>query len=156
MDVLTGDISPLVYRHTIKDDLKTIALDGRLLQVFLELDGDRSLGQVARSQGLNMADMRDMIERLIRLDLVEIVPRHVSVLDREFIEFLTGQLAIAIGPIAGVLIDDEVAAMGHRLSQFPTARAAELVNVLSDQIQREEKKTSFGANMHAKLKEKGY
>jgi hypothetical protein len=156
MDILTGDISPLVYRHVIKDDLKTIALDGRLLQLFLDLDGRKSLAQVARKTGMNMTDMRDMIARLIELELVEIVPRSFAVVDKNFVEFLHAELARAIGPIAGVLIEDEMAAMGHSLDRFPAARAAELIEALSREIQREEKKVIFNNNMLIKMKEKSY
>ena len=156
MDVLTGDISSLVYRHVVKNDLKNIALDGQLLQIFLDLDGNKDLGQVARSMGLNMTDMRDAIARLIDLDLVETVQRNISSLDREFFDYLNAQLAHAIGPIAGVLIEDEIAQMGHALSQFPRARVAELVELLAREIKREEKKAIFKKNMFIKIKVKGY
>ena len=156
MDVLTGDISPLVYRHVIKEDLKTIAMDGRLLQLFLDLDGKKSLAQVARKTGMNMTDMREMIARLIELELVEIVPRSFAVVEKDFVEFLQAELARAIGPIAGVLIEDEMAAMGHSLDRFPAARAGELTEALSREIQREEKKVIFNNNMLIKMKEKGY
>lgn len=156
MDVLTGDISSLVYRHVVKNDLKNIALDGRLLQIFLDLDGNKDLGQVARSMGLNMTDMRDAIARLIDLDLVETVQRNISALDREFFDYLNAQLAHAIGPIAGVLIEDEIGEMGHALSQFPRARVAELVELLAREIKREEKKAIFKKNMFIKIKAKGY
>lgn len=156
MDVLTGDISSLVYRHVVKNDLKNIFLDGQLLQVFLDLDGRKNLGQVARSMGLNMTDMRDVIARLIDLDLVETVHHHISSLDKEFFDYLNAQLAIAIGPIATVLIEDEIAEMGHTLSQFPRARVAELVELLAREIQRDEKKSIFKRNMLIKIKEKGY
>ena len=156
MDVLTGDISSLVYRHVVKNDLQNIALDGQILQVFLYLDGKKNLGQVARSVGMNMTDMRDAIARLIDLDLVETVQRNISSPNRDFFDYLNSQLANAIGPIAGVLIEEEIVEMGHSLSQFPRTRVAELVELLAREIQREEKKTLFKKNMLAKIKQEGY
>jgi len=42
------------------------------------------------------------------------------------------------------------------VARFPTRKAPELVESLSREIQREDKKTAFKQSMVRKIKEKGY
>ncbi|MBW2357715.1 MAG: hypothetical protein JRF21_03180, partial [Deltaproteobacteria bacterium] len=75
---------------------------------------------------------------------------------KDFLDFLNAQLALSIGPIAEVIIEDTVDDLGHSLSKFPSHRAAELVDLLSREIQREEKRGIFKKNMVNKIREKEY
>jgi hypothetical protein len=58
-----------------------------------------------------------------------------------------------MGPIADVVIEDEIREMGENYSKFPAHRAAELVDVLARQILREERKVAFQQAMVRKLRE---
>ena len=71
-------------------------------------------------------------------------------------KYLFGQYSLAVGPIAEVLIEDEVQNLGYDLSRFPVQRLAELMNRLYREIKREEKKMIFKTNMMHKIREKGY
>lgn len=156
MDAILGDISLMVFRQAVKNHLKDVSLDSRLLKVFLGLDGKKDLDTVAHSTGLNMGDMREAITRLLELELIESVVPAESFADDEFIRYLSSQFSKAIGPIAAVLIEDEVANMGCSLTRIPTSRVAELVGQLSREIRRKEKKDGFKLDMVNKMKEKGY
>jgi hypothetical protein len=65
-------------------------------------------------------------------------------------------LSLALGPIAQVLIEDEVRNLGHEISGFPGHRVAELVDNLAQDIRRKEKKIVFLKMMAAKIREKRY
>ncbi len=64
-----------------------------------------------------------------------------------FFDYLRHQLSTAVGPIAAILIEDGVNDIGHTLSRFPRKHAAELVELLSRDIQREEKRNLFKKNL---------
>ena len=66
------------------------------------------------------------------------------------------QLSLAVGPIAEIIIEEEMADLGYDPLKFPSKRAAELVDLVSREIQREDKKNLFKQNMIKKIKEKGY
>ena len=100
--------------------------------------------------------MRDVISKLLQLKLIEKVEEKILSLDNDFIEYLFGQFSLAVGPIAQVLIEDEMQDLGFNVTQFPTQRIAELVDRLSREIRREEKKAQFKRNMINKIREKGY
>ena len=156
MDLSSAGISTMVFKRLLRDDLGDFSLDQKMLTVFMELDGQKNLGAVARKAGLNMSSMREVISKLLQLKLIEKVEEQILFLDRDFIEFLFGQYSLAVGPIAQVLIEDEIRDLGFTISQFPTQRVAELVDRLSREIRRDEKKSDFKRNMINKIREKGY
>ncbi len=156
MDILSGNISSIVFRQVVKDNLGNVSIDSRLLRVFLAFDGQKTLERVAKETNLDMVAMREIISRLMSLELVEPANKAMLTLDKEFIDYLTSQLSRALGPIAGLLIEEVVAEMGYSLKQFPSAQAAELIDLLARDIQRDQKKNPFKMNMINKIRERGY
>ena len=156
MDVLSGNISSMVFKQAVTGTVDDITLDSSLLNVLLELDGKKNLGIVAQKTGLNMGELRDAISRLLQLKVVESAAEAILMADEEFFNFLNTQLSFAVGPIAEVLIEDEIVNMDHDILKFPASKAAELVEMLAMTIEREEKRSVFKLNMVNKLKEKDY
>ena len=156
MDLSSGEISTLLFKRLLRDDLGDFSLDRMMLTVFMELDGQTNLGAVAKKVGLNMSSMREVISKLLKLNLIEKVEDKIRLLDNDFIEYLFAQFSLAVGPIAQVLIEDEVYDLGFDLSGFPPQRVAELIDRLTREIRREEKKALFKRNIINKIREKGY
>ncbi len=156
MDLSSGEISTLLFKRLLRDGLGDFALDAMMLTVFMELDGQTNLGAIAKKAGLNMSSMRDVISKLFQLNLIERVEDKTRFLDNDFIDYLSAQFSIAVGPIAQVLIEDEIYDLGFDMSKFPAQQVAELVDRLTREIRREEKKAIFKRNMINKIREKGY
>jgi hypothetical protein len=102
---------------------------------------------------MNMGKLKEVLTRLHSYQLIEKVENAVPMLEKEFFDFLTGQLSLAIGPIAEFLIEDEIRELGDDSTRIPLPRAAELVNLLARQIPREEKRVGFQQAMVKKIKE---
>jgi hypothetical protein len=153
MQVLAGDISKLVLKRTVRADLGEVSLDSEMLQVLMELDGKNNLGQVARSLNMNMKNLRIILNKLYKLHLCEAARDAISTLGRDFFNYLSAELSRAMGPIADVVIEDEISEMGENQAKFPAHRAAELVDMLARQILREERKVAFQQAMVKKLRE---
>lgn len=156
MDVSSGGVAGLVFKQAISGDLGKLALDGRMLSVLMNLDGKKNLGQVAQQLGLNLATIRPIVAKLIKYKLVERIEVTVNAVDQEFISFIISQLSVAIGPLGGIVVEDGLEDLGYTKKNFPTHRTAELVNLLSQEIQREDKRIQFKQMMLKKIKEKGY
>jgi len=153
MDLSSGDISAMVFRRVSRDDLGQIALDGHMLNVLMELDGAKSVSVISKKIGFTMSSMRVTISKLLDLKLIEPAEDAVTTLNKDFFDYLDGQLSLAIGPIARVIIEDTVRLFGQGLSKFPSYRAAELVDMLSQEISREDKRVTFQRAMLEKIKE---
>lgn len=152
-NLFSGDISKMVLKRTVRADLGEVSLDSQMLQVLMELDGKKNLGQVAQSLQMSMKDLRSVLNRLRQLKLCEPARENMPVLGKDFFDFLSACLSRAMGPIADVVIEDEVREMGEEIKNFPAHRAAELVDLLARQILREERKVAFQQAMVKKLRE---
>lgn len=156
MDLSSGDISNLVFKPVVRDDLGNFSLDGHMLSVLMALDGKKPLRQIAQNTGLNMATLREAVGKLAGLKLIESVEGPRNVADQDFIDFLVSEMSMAIGPLGEVIVEDGLEDLGFSKSNIPSHRVAELVNLLAQEIQREEKRTEFKQNMVRKIREKGY
>lgn len=156
MDFSSSELSAMVFKRVVRQDIGKFPLDHQMLSVFMELDGKAPLGTVAQKTGLNMSSMREIIAKLMQGGLVEKMDPEITVLDKDFFDFLVAHLSLAVGPIAQVLIEDEVEDLGYELSRFPGHRVAELIDNLAQAIRREEKKNAFLKMMAAKIREKRY
>ncbi len=156
MDVTSGDLSALVFKRVPTQNLGEFSLDGRMLSVLMEVDGRQSMGAIAQKLGMNLAAIRSVAAGLLELRLIEAGDDALAVLDDDFLEFLKSRLALAVGPIAEVLIEDAAGDLGYTPERFPTHRAAELVDLLARQIRREDKMTEFKQEMVSMIREKGY
>ncbi len=156
MVLSSGDISSMIYKRKVRDDMGNFSLDGQTLLILMELDGKATLGALAGKTGLNMGTIREMISKLLKLRLIEKVEKEVIPVDGYFFHSLLDEYALAIGPIAGVLIEDEVQALGYDVNSFPSYLVTELVDRLAGEVRREEKKSVFIKNMVNIIGAKGY
>ena len=156
MDFSSSELSAMVFKRVIRHDIGEFPLNHQMLSVFMALDGKAPLSAVARKTGLNMSSMREIIAKLMQNGLVEKEEQKIVMLDKDFFDYLLAHLSLAVGPIAQVLIEDEVENFGYVLSRFPGHRVAELVDKLAQEIRREEKKNEFIEKMAVKIREKKY
>ena len=156
MDFSSSELSAMVFKRVVRQDIEEFPLDPQMLSVFMELDGKTPLGRVAHKIGLKMSTMRELIAKLMQNGLVQKVEQGIATLDKDFFDFLVVHLSLAIGPIAQVLIEEEVANLGYKLAQFPGYRVAELIDNLAREIRRDEKKEIFLKSMANKIREKKY
>ncbi|MDJ0622892.1 MAG: hypothetical protein QNJ17_07990 [Desulfocapsaceae bacterium] len=156
MDLSSGGVAGLVFKQAIRGDLGKLSLDGQMLSVLMSFDGKKTLGQVAQQSGINLGAIRPIVARLIKYKLIEPVETQENVVDQDFMTFLISQLSVAIGPLGGIVVEDGLEDLGYTKTNFPTHRTAELVNLLSQEIQREDKRIQFKQVMLKKIKDKGY
>jgi DNA-binding Lrp family transcriptional regulator len=156
MVLSSGDITSKIYRRKVRDDLGDFSLDGQTLLMLMELDGKATLGSLAAKTGLSMGSIRELISKLLKLGLIEKVEKEIIPVDSVFFRQLLDELALAIGPIASVLIEDEVQDLGHDVKTFPSYLVTELVDRLAGEIRREEKKAIFIKNMVNIIRTRGY
>lgn len=152
MTPLPSDLAPLVYRRIEGRDFGELSIDSNMLNVLIGLDGRKSVADIAREKGMRMNVIRDALNRLLEYGLVEPADRAVRTLDGGFLQYLTLQMSQHVGPIAGILIEDAAKILGHPVQQIPVQRAAELVDLLSKEIQNEEKRNDFKKNMVGRIK----
>ena len=153
MVLFSDDISLLVFKRSIRDDSDAVSLNGRMLKVLLALDGKKNIAALNQSFQMSIDTLKKIISKLHDLQLVEEVEKTTPVLNAEFFDFLKKQLSLAMGPIAGFIVEDEMLEFSGNSKQIPLHRAAELVDLLARQIRRDAKRVEFQQAMIKKIKE---
>jgi len=156
MPIPSGDLSSTRYRRVVRNDVGEFSLDGHMLAVFMELDGEKTLREVAHKVGIEPPSVADAVAKLFELRLVESVQEAILPVDGAFLRDLIAEFSLAIGPVAGVVVEDAVMDLGHDLSAFPSNKTAELVELLAQELQRESDKLTFRKNMLDRIKRAGY
>ena len=141
--MFSRDISRFVFRPSIRRDMGQVSLSSVMLEVLRMLDGKRDALSVSRSLQMSMAALRDVLGDLHRLELIERVEGPREFVDRRYLKQLEGHLADVMGPMAGVLIRDEIEKMGEDPGGFPKNRTAELIDRLASKIFFEAKRNAF-------------
>ena len=153
--VFVGDIPTAWYE--VANDYGTYGYKTFPCDLFLmDLDGKATLGALAGKTGLTMGTIREVIANLLKLGLIEKVEKEIVPVGSDFFRYLLDELALAIGPIASVLIEDEVQDLGYDVNHFPNFLVTELVDRLAGEIRRKEKKAVFIKNMVSIIRAKGY
>lgn len=150
------DICKQIFRQRVGDHVESVSMDPVLLQVFLECDGRRTIAEIAGKIGREPESLQDPVHRLVELGLIHAARVGLSWVDRDFFQTLNLALSKSIGPIAPVLVDEEVEAMGHRRDRFPVDLAADLVDTLAREIQPRNKRNEFQVEMVRLIRDKGY
>ncbi len=153
MDISSRRLTDLVFKRVIRDDMENLSLDGKSLKVLMSLNGRSELSSIARDTGLDSVTLKRIISKLLDLGLVEEAKGEVKYLDKEFTDYLLGQLAIAVGPMAEVFFEDVAEEIGVSLSAIPLNRAAELIDGLARQIPRAQRRVEFQQTMVEKIRE---
>jgi len=151
-----SSVAGLVFKQAIRGDLGKLSLDGQMLTVLMSFDGKKNLTQISQQVNVELTELKPIVARLVKLKLVERVEVAVNAVDQDFIAFLVSQLSLALGPLGGIVMEDGLEDLGFTKENFPTHRTAELINLLSQEIQREDKRIQFKQAMLKKIKEKGY
>ena len=156
MGASNGSVAGLVFKQVVGGKLGNLSLDGQTLSVLMSLDGRKDLGQVGLELNIDLVAIRPIIAKLHYYKLIEKIEITPNVVDQDFLSYLISQLSVAVGPLGKVIVEDELDDLGFHRKNFPSSRAAELINLLSQEIHREDKRIEFKQAMLKKIKEKGY
>jgi len=151
LDILSGDISSLIFQLSVKNEPGEVTLDKEMLAVIQELDGKKTIGMVAKNMGLELDKLKRIIGKLLTHGIIAPTSQSMQVMKEDFFVYITDQLSLATGPMAEVLIDEAVANLGYTLSNFPKHRVQELIDLLAPRIFREEKRAVFKQNLYKKI-----
>ena len=70
-DIFEEIEAEMVFARKPKLNFDHVSLDGRMLKVLLELDGTKKLRRVSNMIGLDMKTLKDIINDLYRLGVIE-------------------------------------------------------------------------------------
>lgn len=147
----------IVFSLSPSGSTNTVSLKPQEWQVLAQVDGRRSVLEIAELLDMDEFEAARMTYSLVTAGLLreEVSPNinQQELMGDEFFERLTEEFTEIMGPLAPVIIDDEISMLGETRKTFPRSKAAELVERISLEIQDEGDRTQFQSTMLEVLRE---
>ena len=137
------DLPQRYFKKTIRNDIEKITLDAEMIRLLMAIDENKNISQVARVAEINLSRVRDILGKLLKLELVVQVTKEIIYKDRSFIIFLKTKLSEAVGPMGEILIEDILDEMGLQIDRIPVDAAPDFVRNIAREIPQEENRTLF-------------
>ena len=138
-----ADIASMVFRQAVLKSTGAFSLDRKALAILLEFDGSRTVAQIAQRLSLDRNAVFSTVRPLNSLGLIEPAAGAAEALDKDVLDRITQHLARAVGPLAAVLVEEEIQDLGYKVDGFPVVSLKHLIERLSGCIRKEEKRTDF-------------
>lgn len=147
----SSGLSQVIFRLSQHDIAGEVNLKPQAWRVLTAIDGSHTVAEVSQSVGLGEDVVAGIIEMLYKAGFLEIAPGSPPMprptLDSQVLTNLSKELTRIIGPMAEIIVDEEIAALGEKREQFPIERLPELVERLSVSIRGDAKRVQFQQTM---------
>lgn len=78
----------------------------------------------------------------------------MTTLSKNFLDYTKYELSMAVGPIAPFIFEEAINDLGHKEDHIPVDAAEMLIDMISSEIPREEKKAIFRTTIKTMMAEK--
>lgn len=152
----------LVFRLSAQRAPDEVTLKHDEWSVLSEIDGSKTAGEISDASGMGEYDTARIIYRLFAAGLVEVAtePKLKSktkrTIDPGFFDFLGEKLGRIIGPVASVILEEEIRNIGEEREDFPMDKASILVEKLSGEIADDNQRIEFQKTVLEALRSKGH
>jgi hypothetical protein len=122
--------------------------------VVTQLDGEKTVGQIAENLALNSKEINEILERLGQEDLLDLVENsdEDQTIPNEFFTKLNHEMTFLLGPVASIVINDVLETMRKDKNNFEKKYLPSLVDMLTNQIDDPIKQIEFQKNIYKSFK----
>lgn len=140
----------VTYKKTDIKSASDLNLSSADWMVLTQVNGNQSIAEIAETSSMKIDQVIGIMENLFKLNLIELFSSEIkeeSVLAPSFFKNMELMLLKIIGPVAPFVIDDVILETGDNKSKFPSEKAPELIELICDEIQDDQKKIQFQSEM---------
>ena len=147
----------MVFKLSPRRSPSEVKLRSMEWAIVTQLNGEKSVAQIAEILALNPEETEVMFSRLMHAGLLELVkmPEKNLFVTSDIFEEIEYQFTYYVGPVASILIEDLLADMKRNRSNIERKQLPLLIELLSLEISDEEKRHQFQKEMLKKMKEVG-
>lgn len=149
------EIADMTFRVHPSIKISDHSGDLQVFNLLMSIDGKRSVEMIAREDAYEMEFLTAKINQLLDMQLIEAFGVAGAALPKELIDDLASELSGFVGPMAGVLINECAAKMGHAPSNIPSAKVQTFLDALAGFIQPRSKAEEFKDRMSARISTMG-
>jgi len=153
-DALTEINDKMIFRLSSRRSPREVKLLHLEWAVVTQLDGEKSVGEIASALTLSENEVQEIFKNLIKEHLLELVSVSESTIyvPEELFDDLERELTVLVGPVAGILLEDTLREMKKDRAKFEKTSLPVIIDLLSNQISDEEKQLEFQKNILKKIK----
>ena len=137
----------LVFKLSSKRAPDEVKLKHEEWSVLSQIDGKTTVGEISKELKIGEYDTAYILYKLFSSGLIEVdtePQRNVKKLvDEGFFDFVEKNLAEIIGPVATVILEDEIKNMGEEKGSFPMGKVSLLVEKISGDIANDTQRIAF-------------
>ena len=139
------------FTKVVRQNMEEITLDAEMIRLLMVIDENKNISQVAREAEMNLAQVRDVLVKLLKLELVVPVKKDITYLEQSFIKFLKTKLSESVGPMGQILLEDILDEMGLQIDRIPVNAARDFVRNIAREIPQEENRTLFETAVFSRI-----
>ncbi|MDY6792589.1 MAG: hypothetical protein SWH54_15110 [Thermodesulfobacteriota bacterium] len=139
------------FKKVVRQNMEEITLDAEMIRLLMVIDENKNISQVAREAEMNLAQVRDVLVKLLKLELVVPVKKDITYLEQSFITFLKTKLSESVGPMGQILLEDILDEMGLQIDRIPVNAAPNFVRNIAREIPQEENRTLFETAVFSRI-----
>jgi hypothetical protein len=137
----------IVFRLSSKRAPDEVKLKHDSWSVLSQIDGKKTVDEISNELKIGEYDTSRNLYGLFSSGLIEVATapqrKAKKIVDGGFFEFLEKELAEIIGPVAPVILDEEIKDMGEERNSFPVERVSLLVEKVSREIANDGQRIAF-------------
>jgi hypothetical protein len=146
----------LVFRLSSKRAPDEIRLKNEEWSVLSQVNDKKKVSDIAKELKLGEQESARILYKLFTAGLIEVGSKPQvkakKIVDSGFFAFVEGKLAKIIGPVASVIIEEEINDMGEAKGNFPLEKASLLVEKISGEISDDAQRIEFQKTTLAALR----
>lgn len=147
-----SDIANNTYKCVEGRDLSAYKSDLQIFNILTAMDGKRSVSTIAREDLYELDFLIQKVNQLVRAGILVPVGGGSIHIDRATVKFIQMELTHLVGPVAGMLLKESAAKLGHDIYSFPAGKISELLDVVAKFFQDQSKADDFKRNILARMR----
>jgi hypothetical protein len=137
----------LVFKLSSKRAPDEVQLKHDVWSVLSQIDGKKTVGNIANELKIGEYNAARILYKLFSSGLIEVATgpqrKAKKTVDTGFFAFVEKELAAIVGPVASVIVEDDISEMGEERGAFPADKVSLLVEKLSGEIADETQRIAF-------------
>jgi len=123
--------------------------------VVSQLDGQKTVRQIAENLALNTAEVEEIFKKLVSEELLVLVDRSEDddIVPGELFKYVNHEMTLLLGPVAGIILEDVMEMMRLSRENFDRRKFLGLIDLLTNQIDDPVKQIEFQRNIYPKIKQ---
>ena len=142
-----ANLSQVIFKMSNGDLANEVNLKPEAWRILTQINGARTVADIAKNIGMDEATAINVADSLFKARILEVAPGSVlpgsETVDADFFDRVTKELARAMGPLASIIVEDEIGALGESMDSFPRDRLADLIEAVSESIKDNTKRVNF-------------